>query len=192
MNVEPSSPEETSPQPDSSPSEPTFRHGVHTTPLGKIYLATDGSALTGAWFEAQTHFGSESELGERVTVSSEPVLQQAARELDEYFDGDRQVFDVPLAPSGTDFQLAVWNALKDIPFGFTTTYGEISKIVGPHAPAQAVGQAVGRNRCIIFLPCHRVVAADGKLSGYSAGLDRKRFLLDFEAPASEADEGTLF
>lgn len=160
-------------------------HALHESSLGTVYLATNGEALTGAWLEGQAHFATGAELGTLVEISAQPVLVQAARELDEYLAGQRTEFEVPLAPAGTDFQLAVWNAIQEIPYGYTTTYGKISKIVGPHAPAQAVGQAVGRNRCLIFIPCHRVVASDGKITGYAAGVDTKQKLLDLEEPRSE-------
>lgn len=162
-------------------------HATQECPLGTVYLATDGTSLTGAWLEGQSHFASAEELGETTELDSQPILSEAARELDDYLAGNRTSFTVPLKPAGSDFQLAVWQALEDIPYGYTTTYGEISKIVGPHAPAQAVGQAVGRNRCIIFIPCHRVVGADGKLTGYAAGVETKQFLLDLEEPTSEKE-----
>lgn len=162
-------------------------HATHECPLGTVYLATDGTSLTGAWLEGQSHFASAEELGETTELDSQPILSEAARELDDYLAGNRTSFTVPLKPAGSDFQLAVWQALEDIPYGYTTTYGEISKIVGPHAPAQAVGQAVGRNRCIIFIPCHRVVGADGKMTGYAAGVETKQFLLDLEEPTSEKE-----
>lgn len=160
-------------------------HAVHNNSLGIIYLATDGKALTGAWVEGQAHFATAEEMGTPIELAEQPLLAQAASELDEYLAGERTSFDVPIQPSGTDFQLAVWKALQDIPYGYTTTYGQISKIVGPHAPAQAVGQAVGRNRCLIFIPCHRVIAADGKITGYAAGVDTKQMLLDLEEPAED-------
>ncbi len=162
-------------------------HATQECPLGTVYLATDGDSLTGAWLEGQAHFATAEELGEKVDLDSQHLLAQAAQELDEYLAGERTSFSVPINPSGSDFQLAVWQALEEIPYGYTTTYGEISKIVGPHAPAQAVGQAVGRNRCIIFIPCHRVVGADGKLTGYAAGVETKQFLLDLEEPTSEKE-----
>lgn len=166
-------------------------HAHTSTPLGEMILASDGEALTGAWFTGQAHLPTEEQLGRRIEVTACQVLTQAQAELLEYFEGERTSFEVPLAPDGTDFQLAVWEALRDIPFGYTTTYGAISKIVGPGAPAQAVGQAVGRNRLAIFIPCHRVVGADGRLTGYAGGLDRKEFLLALEEPPAE-EEGRLF
>lgn len=169
-------------------TEPEIRHGLTRTKLGVVYLATNGHALTGAWLDGQAHFATAAELGEETELASEPILSQAAQELEEYLDGKRTTFGVPLAPQGTDFQLAVWEALKEIPYGYTTTYGAISKIVGPHAPAQAVGQAVGRNRCLIFIPCHRVISADGNITGYAAGVETKQWLLNLEEPADSKAE----
>ena len=166
-------------------------HAHTLTPLGEMILASDGQALTGAWFTGQAHFPKQEDLGHRIEVSDCEVLTDAQAQLLEYFAGKRTTFELPLAPDGTDFQLAVWAALREIPYGYTTTYGAISKIVGPGAPAQAVGQAVGRNKVSIFIPCHRVVASDGKLTGYAGGLERKEFLLALEEPSAEV-EGRLF
>ncbi|MDO4253443.1 MAG: methylated-DNA--[protein]-cysteine S-methyltransferase [Rothia sp. (in: high G+C Gram-positive bacteria)] len=173
-------------KPEDSGPEPQQKiwHSTHPTPLGKIYLASNGSALTGAWLEGQLHFASAKELGCYQNLEDQPLLSQAARELDQYFSRQRTSFDLPIQPTGTDFQLAVWALLKEIPYGFTSTYGAIAGIVGPHAPAQAVGQAVGRNKCLIFIPCHRVIAANGSLSGFSAGIDKKKYLLNLEKPAA--------
>lgn len=168
-----------------------IQHCVYESPLGRLYIAASPAAVVGSWFDGQAHFPLPDDLGQPVEADSHPVLTQAVRELGEYFAGERTVFEVACDPAGTDFQLAVWQALRDIPFGYTTTYGAISKIVGPHAPAQAVGQAVGRNKCSILIPCHRVLAADGRLTGYAGGLDRKEFLLALEEPAPEV-EGRLF
>ena len=119
------------------------------------------------------------------------LLALACTQLDEYFTRERTSFDLPLDPEGTDFQLIVWEHLKTVPAGYTTTYGAISRAVGPGAPAQAVGQAVGRNKISIMIPCHRVVGADGSMTGYAGGVDRKRFLLALEEPA-EVREARLF
>ncbi|MBM7050794.1 methylated-DNA--[protein]-cysteine S-methyltransferase [Rothia sp. ZJ1223] len=183
-------PSATSAENDRQVSE-RVHHTLVETPLGQMHLAAREDALIGAWFTGQAHFPAKHHLGEKVEPSRHPILEQAARELEEYFAKERKSFEVPLAPDGTDFQLAVWESLKDIPFGYTTTYGAISKIVGPGAPAQAVGQAVGHNKVSIFIPCHRVLSADGKLTGYAGGVERKQYLLDLEAP-NAAEEGRLF
>ncbi len=173
------------------PQQRKASHALYDSPLGTVYLASTDQALVGSWFEGQAHFPVPHVVGERVQLDNHPILRQASKELDEYFEGNRKSFDVPLDPDGTDFQLAVWEALKDIPHGYTTTYGHISKIVGPGAPAQAVGQAVGHNKLSIFIPCHRVLSADGKLTGYAGGIERKQYLLNLESPSAE-EEGRLF
>ncbi len=119
------------------------------------------------------------------------LLSRAEAELSEYFERKRTSFTLPLDPEGTDFQLIVWEHLKTVPAGYTTTYGEISRAVGPGAPAQAVGQAVGRNKVSVMIPCHRVIGADGSLTGYAGGVERKQFLLDLEEP-EEVREARLF
>ncbi|ORC18945.1 MULTISPECIES: methylated-DNA--[protein]-cysteine S-methyltransferase [Rothia] len=166
-------------------------HAHTLTPLGEMILASNGQSLTGAWFTGQAHFPKQEDLGHRIEIGDCEVLTNAQAQLLEYFAGQRTSFDLPIDPSGSDFQLAVWAALREIPYGYTTTYGAISKIVGPGAPAQAVGQAVGHNKVSIFIPCHRVVASDGKLTGYAGGLERKEFLLALEEPSAEV-EGRLF
>ena len=114
-----------------------------------------------------------------------PILQQVKLWLDSYFRGENPGFEMPLSLEGTEFQKQVWNMLLNIPYGKTRTYGDIARemavLLGKEKmSAQAVGQAVGRNPIGILIPCHRVIGADGSLGGYSAGLDRKRFLLDLE------------
>ena len=147
-------------------------HSLHRRPRGWDHSATEGEEPTGKYAAAQ-------------------LLSRAAAELSEYFERKRTSFTLPLDPEGTDFQLIVWEHLKTIPAGYTTTYGEISRAVGPGAPAQAVGQAVGRNKVSIMIPCHRVIGADGSLTGYAGGVERKQFLLDLEEP-EEVREARLF
>lgn len=177
-------------------------HSIIDSPLGLLYLAASAKALTGLWYEEQTHFPIPDELGEFIPnpsaitedsslAGAARILEHTARELQEYFAGERMSFTVPLAPEGTDFQLMVWEYLRSVPHGYTTTYGTISRAVGPGAPAQAVGQAVGHNKVSIIIPCHRVLGSDGRLTGYAGGLDRKQFLLDLEEPA-EIRESRLF
>jgi methylated-DNA-[protein]-cysteine S-methyltransferase len=115
----------------------------------------------------------------------------ARRQLEEYFAGYRQNFDLPLDPGGTDFQRRVWRALLDIPYGKAVSYKELARRVDRPKGFQAVGQANGKNPLPILIPCHRVIAADGTLGGYSGGLDRKRFLLDLEGiPYKEKKKGS--
>ncbi|MFM8649446.1 MAG: methylated-DNA--[protein]-cysteine S-methyltransferase [Actinomycetota bacterium] len=111
---------------------------------------------------------------------STPILTEVVRQLTEYFAGDRRTFDLPLEPEGTDFQLSVWKVLRAIPFGQTISYGEQARRLGDANKARAVGSANGRNPLPIVVPCHRVVGADGSLTGFSGGVDAKRWLLEYE------------
>ena len=111
---------------------------------------------------------------------STPILAEVVRQLTEYFAGDLRTFDLPLEPEGTDFQLSVWKVLRAIPFGQTISYGEQARRLGDANKARAVGSANGRNPLPIVVPCHRVVGADGSLTGFSGGVDAKRWLLEHE------------
>jgi methylated-DNA-[protein]-cysteine S-methyltransferase len=111
------------------------------------------------------------------------VLARAATQLAEYFAGARRVFDVPLAPRGTDFQQGVWRELARIPYGETRSYGELARVLGRPSASRAVGAANGKNPISILVPCHRVIAGSGALTGYAGGLDAKRWLLAHEARA---------
>lgn len=141
------------------------------TPLGRMELVSDGAALVRACFVDQTDTG---------TSGADEIEQLAARQLGEYFTGQRTEFSVPLRPSDTAFQLAVWEQLEHIPYGQTISYGEIAAALGRPKAARAVGMACGCNPIWIFLPCHRVVGKNGALTGYAGGLMRKRWLLDWE------------
>ncbi len=159
---------------------------VVDSPVGALLLTTDGSALTRVLFES--HRGgppgwpgldrSESR------ADGHPVLVRVAAQLGEYFARERREFDLPLAPRGTAFQQQVWTALRAIPYGTTVSYGQIAHRLGlPPGASRAVGLANGSNPISIVVPCHRVIGADGTLTGYGGGLDRKRLLLDLEADA---------
>ena len=123
------------------------------------------------------YFGTRCLLGEKGTS---PLLEEAARQLQEYFAGCRREFSLPLAPRGTEFQRQVWHALEGIPYGETRTYGEIARAIGKPKACRAVGMANHRNPLSILVPCHRVVGADGSLTGYGGGLEAKQFLLELE------------
>ena len=161
----------------------------YTSPLGGITLSSDGEALTGLWFDGQKHFGSV--LGPECLEADLPVFGQARRWLDVYFSGWEPDFTPPLRLIGTPFQKAVWEVLRTIPYGRTATYGEIAARVGAgsatgagpscRALARAVGSAVGRNPVSLIVPCHRVMGAGGRLTGYAAGLPTKSFLLHLES-----------
>jgi len=150
----------------------------YASPLGCIYLGAAGSRLVGAWFEGQAHLPDLSGLSQ---APDHPVLLQASAQLAEYFAGQRLRFDLTLDLSnGTAFQNAVWQALLTIAAGRTLSYGALATQLGkPHA-VRAVGAAVGRNPISIIVPCHRVLGADGSLTGYAGGLQRKTALLQLE------------
>jgi methylated-DNA-[protein]-cysteine S-methyltransferase len=158
----------------------------YSSPIGGITLASDGAALTGLWFDGQKHFAATL-AGAPFEKPDLPVFAETRHWLDLYFAGQCPDFTPPLAPTGTPFQQKVWNILLDIPYGKTTTYGEIAKRIvetfhetslrPAHMSPQAVGGAVGRNPVSLIIPCHRVVGADGSLTGYAGGLERKSWLL---------------
>jgi len=148
-----------------------------TTPLGRILLARTAKGLAGAWFEGQKHHPGPIAAPE---VPDDELLLRAARELDEFFAGTRERFDVPLDLQGTPFQRSVWQRLLRIAAGTTCSYGEIAKELGSANAVRAVGSAVGRNPVSVIVPCHRVVGSDGSLTGYAGGVDRKRALLELE------------
>ena len=149
----------------------------YASPLGPILLAADETGLTGLWFEAQKYFPSF--LGVEYKEKETPVLTETARWLDVYFSGKDPGFLPPLHPQGSPFRQTVWDILLTIPRGQTMTYGEIARRLGVRS-AQAVGGAVGHNPISILIPCHRVVGADGSLTGYAGGVEKKRFLLALE------------
>lgn len=155
-------------------------HVVVDSPVDPLVLVSDGSALTGVYLRGHRHV-TEDARGDRVDAAAAPaVLRKAATQLGEYFAGERTAFDLPLAPRGTDFQQRVWLGLRDIPYGQTRSYAELARAVGAAGAFRAVGLANGRNPLSIVVPCHRVVGADGSLTGYGGGVERKRVLLDLE------------
>lgn len=141
------------------------------TPIGPLKLETDGLSLTGVWFHAK---------GELTRGRLAPILDDTRRQLDEYFERRRTAFDLPLAPTGTPFQLACWRTLQEIPYGRTWTYAEVACHIGRPDAVRAVGAANGANPIAIIVPCHRVIGSSGSLTGYGGGLDRKSWLLDHE------------
>jgi methylated-DNA-[protein]-cysteine S-methyltransferase len=143
------------------------------SPLGELQLVGDGRALTRLEMSPRT----EPAGG----VHDEEAFADVSAQLEAYFAGELTEFDVPLAPSGSGFQLAVWSALTRIPYGETASYGEIAAEVGRPDAVRAVGSTNGRNPIAVLIPCHRVIGADGSLVGYGGGLPRKRLLLELEA-----------
>lgn len=148
------------------------------TPLGGVTMAATDQGLAGVWFDQQRHWPDTTGWQ---TKDDHPALVEAAAQLRDYFAGRRSHFDMQLDLShGTVFQQGVWQALLAIPSGETTTYGALSQRVGNPAAVRAVGAAVGRNPISVIVPCHRVLGADGSLTGYAGGLDRKTALLELE------------
>ncbi|MFA1546401.1 methylated-DNA--[protein]-cysteine S-methyltransferase [Actinomadura chokoriensis] len=160
-------------------------HVVLDSPVGPLTLvATDGAlTLSGLYMEKQRHLPSEETFGALADADSEPFATVAAQ-LSAYFAGELTEFDVPLALHGTPFQQRVWAALQEVPYGETITYGELAVEIGSPSASRAVGLANGRNPVGVVVPCHRVVGSTGSLTGYGGGLDRKRYLLDFERKTS--------
>ena len=147
------------------------------SPIGELLLVGDEQALHGMYMQE-----GRTAIAVRGDWELDDALFADAREqLDEYFAGRRTAFDVPLAMTGSDFQKRVWRALQDIPYGETISYGELARRVGEPATPRNVGAANGRNPIAVIVPCHRVIGADGSLTGYGGGLERKRILLDLEA-----------
>lgn len=143
------------------------------TRVGRIGLAEEGGCLTNLFFAATV-------VPKEYEVSESPGLHAAASQLLEYLDGRRTVFDLPLNPEGTEFEKTVWEALLTIPYGQVRTYGQIAAQVGRPTACRAVGRANGLNPISIVIPCHRVIGADGRLTGYAGGLEFKERLLKLE------------
>ncbi|MGC9350022.1 MAG: methylated-DNA--[protein]-cysteine S-methyltransferase [Anaerolineae bacterium] len=154
------------------------------TPLGLMWLWSTPRGLCGAGYGSCVGNATLRRLARYGIETPKPVssalLEQARRQLLAYFDWHRHRFSLPLDLRGTDFQLAVWERLQGVPYGETTTYGEIAMLLGNLRASQAVGQAVGANPTTIFVPCHRVLGYDGGLTGYAAGVERKAALLELE------------
>ncbi|WP_018500302.1 methylated-DNA--[protein]-cysteine S-methyltransferase [Parafrankia discariae] len=183
-------------------------HVVVESPVGPLTLVASGDVLVGCYLDAQRHLPEAAWFGEPTptpgpttpgtvvpgtavsgtaagsAVPGGAVLQDAADQLAEYFAGRRTSFDLPLNPTGTDFQRKVWKALCDIPYAETISYGELAHRLGQPGASRAVGLANGRNPISIIVPCHRVIGANGSLTGYGGGLERKRHLLAFEQQAA--------
>ncbi len=147
------------------------------SPLGPLTLAATAQGLAGAWFDGQRHHPGELALPE---APGQRWLAQAARELDQYFEGRRRHFEVAVDAEGTPFQRQVWQLLRGIAAGHTRGYGELAAALGRPQAARAVGAAVGRNPVSIIVPCHRVLGQGGALTGYAGGLQRKQALLALE------------
>lgn len=145
---------------------------LYTTPIGVLTLQQEGQAITGI------HFGRDESIHYEEQPS--PLLSQAIQQLEEYFKGKRKRFSLPVAPGGTPFQRRVWDALCQVPYGKTCTYGQIARIIGQPKACRAVGMANHRNPIAIVIPCHRIIGANGSLTGYAGGLEIKEKLLELE------------
>jgi methylated-DNA-[protein]-cysteine S-methyltransferase len=144
-----------------------------TTPIGTLTLTSNGSALT--------RLSIADDVDDTdVPADADAILCAAREQLDAYFDMRLMQFDLPLEPRGTEFQRRVWDALRVIPFGATISYAELARRIDNPKAVRAVGAANGRNPLMIIVPCHRVIGADGSLTGFGAGIERKRWLLDHE------------
>jgi len=151
-------------------------HTVIDSPIGALTLVATDDALSGLYMEQHLHLPDPSTFGRRVGSG----FKEAAEQLGEYFAGQRTAFTLRTRVEGSDFQRRVWQAVAAIPYGQTRTYSQLAGAVGRHDRIRAVAAVNGRNPLAIVVPCHRVVASDGRLTGYTGGLARKRFLLDLE------------
>lgn len=154
----------------------TAQHTVLGTPIGALTVVRAGDLLTGLYFPHHWYKPDPVTFGPR----NDRGFEEVACQLEEYLAGSRTLFDLPLEPRGTEFQLRVWELITQVPYGQTTTYGDLARRLGGHENAQEVGAAVGRNPLCIVIPCHRVIGSTGKLTGYAGGLERKRALLQIE------------
>ena len=146
------------------------------SPIGELLLVGDGATLSGLYMQDGR---KPKRIASGWSEAAAPFADVRAQ-LEEYFAGERTTFDIPLAPEGAPFEREVWRALEEIPYGETVSYGEIARRVGQPTAARAVGTANGRNPIAVIVPCHRVIGADGSLTGYGGGLERKRLLLELE------------
>jgi len=156
------------------------RHAYVPTEIGELLIVAHGDELSGVYFPDHQYPPAATSVGERVGVDDDPVLSQTARELHEYFRGERTAFEVPHRGRGGAFDERVWAILDALPYGTTTTYGRIARELGDARLARRVGYAVGHNPLSIIVGCHRVIGSTGSLTGYAGGLDRKLRLLELE------------
>lgn len=158
-------------------------------PLGRLMLISDGEALTGIWFHEGRHaIAAEPDWQEHAMATP---FRDVQRQLQEYWEGRRQTFDLPLRPRGTAFQQRVWDQIALVPFGATITYRELATRAGSPDGSRAAGLATGRNPISIVIPCHRIIGTNGSLTGFGGGLDRKRALLGFESAVAQGTKTRL-
>ncbi len=160
-----------------------IRYSYEDSPLGKMLLTAENGQLTGVYFIGQKYEARPQ--ADWVEDASAAPFPAAREQFAEYYEGRRKAFDLPLAPQGTAFQQRVWQGLLDIGCGDTMTYGGLASAIGFSSSVRAVGAAVGRNPISVIIPCHRVIGADGSLTGYAGGLERKRALLMLEGATDQ-------
>lgn len=153
-----------------------MKHHVFSTPLGDMLACESDTGLCGLYFLPQKH----GKMPEPARQVRSPLLDAVEAQMQAYFAGTLKVFDVPLAPVGTDFQQTVWQALLALPYGQTISYQQLADRLGKPSATRAVANAVGRNPVSIIIPCHRIIGSNGKLTGYAGGVDKKAWMLDME------------
>jgi methylated-DNA-[protein]-cysteine S-methyltransferase len=158
-------------------------YDLYDSPQGQMLLVANDAGLSGVYFDGQKYFPEMAKEWQR--DARHAPLKQAKRELQEYFAGKRKRFQVALDPDGTPFQRSVWKAISTVGFGTTITYGELARRAGSPGSARAAGAATGRNPIGIIVPCHRIMGANGALTGYAGGLERKRALLELEGAGQD-------
>jgi len=156
------------------------RYVVIDSPIGPLTLVRDDDGLTGLYYPGHWTRPDQTTFGPRVEPSDDQGFDEAIAQLREYFAGERQEFDLPLNPLGSERARRLWRLLAEIPYGRTATYGALARWIGGDISPRAIGGFVGHNPLSIFIPCHRVVGSTGKLTGYAGGLDRKQRLLELE------------
>jgi len=164
------------------------RHVVVDSPIGPLTLVRDETGLTGVYYPGHWTRPDRNSFGPQVDSGDDHGFDEAIAQLTEYFAGERRDFDLPLNPRGSDQARKIWELIAEIPYGQTTTYGELARRVGGGLCPHAIGGFVGANPLSILIPCHRVVGSTGNLTGYAGGLDRKRYLLELENAIPAAPE----
>lgn len=171
-----------------APATISTRHVIVDSPIGPLTLVRDDTGLTGLYYPRHWTRPDRNSFGPQVESDGEHGFDAAIAQLAEYFAGERREFELPLNPRGSDQAQQVWHLLAEIPYGQTTTYGELARRIGGDVDARDIGAFVGSNPLSILIPCHRVVGAGGKLTGYAGGLDRKRYLLELETAIPAATQ----
>jgi methylated-DNA-[protein]-cysteine S-methyltransferase len=164
------------------------RHVVIDSPIGPLTLVRDDDGLTGLYYPGHWTRADQTTFGPQVEPGDDHGFDEAIAQLREYFAGERQEFDLPLNPVGSERARRLWRLLAEIPYGRTTTYGALARGIGGGISPRAIGGFVGHNPLSIFIPCHRVVGSTGKLTGYAGGLDRKQRLLELEKAVPAAPQ----